>query len=134
MPSEELDLECPLVDSLLQSFPDLDHDIVNEAVDDLLQTLEQMQAEAAGSDGEDEDDDLLEELIGLDLPDIEQPTLDAEDTGQDNQPRTGEWYYERRNEMLFSGSTVTVLEQCFVLLGQKVKFNLKDNYLDQHCR
>ena len=50
MPSEELDLECPLVDSLLQSFPDLDHDIVNEAVDDLLQTLEQMQAEAAGSD------------------------------------------------------------------------------------
>ena len=122
------------MDSLLQSFPDLDHDIVNEAVDDLLQTLEQMQAEAAGSDGEDEDDDLLEELIGLDLPDIEQPTLDAEDTGQDNQPRTGEWYYERRNEMLFSGSTVTVLEQCFVLLGQKVKFNLKDNYLDQHCR
>ena len=89
MPSEELDLECPLVDSLLQSFPDLDHDIVNEAVDDLLQTLEQMQAEAAGSDGEDEDDDLLEELIGLDLPDIEQPTLDAEDTGQDNQPRQG---------------------------------------------
>lgn len=131
--SEELDLESPLVESLLEHFPDLGHDLVNEAVDDLLQTLEELQAQAGGSDGE--DDELLEELIGLDLRDNEEHrAADPEDVPNGNKPLTGEWYYERRNEMLFSGSTVTVLEQCFVLLGQKVKFNLKDNYLDQLCR
>jgi hypothetical protein len=132
--SEEFDLDSPLVETLVGQFPDLEADLINGAVEDLLQTLEEMQAEAGRSnDDDDDEDELLEELLGVN-DEEERAAAEAEDLTEDNQPRTGQWFYEQRNEMLFNGSAVTVLEQCFVLLGQKVKFNLKDNYLDQLCR
>jgi hypothetical protein len=49
-------------------------------------------------------------------------------------PRSAEWFYNMRNEELYPGSKVIVLEQCFVLLGQKIKYKTKDTYVDELCR